>query len=119
MAFGLLRGESTMSDGYYVDLGALRKAADGVTETINAMATKKVSDIDAPKAAFGHDGLAHVVQDFCDRWEIGVEHLTKDGDEIAARLNFCVLNYERAEKTVLLSVEGILRSLTGPDPAAS
>jgi hypothetical protein len=108
-----------MADGYYVDFGALRKAADGVTETINAMATKKVSDIDAPKAAFGHDGLANVVHDFCDRWEIGVEHLTKDGGEIAGRLNYCVQNYQRAETKTQLSVEGILQSSTGADPAAS
>lgn len=61
-----------MSGGFYVDFTALREAAEGVN--LNAMATRKVSDIDAPKVAFGHDGLAGVVGDFCDRWEIGVEH---------------------------------------------
>lgn len=108
-----------MAGGFYVDFNALREAADGVTETLDAMATKKVSDIDAPKAAFGHDGLADVVSDFCDRWEIGVEHLTKDGSEIADRLNLSVAGYERAEKTIQLSLNGILQSRTGADPGAS
>jgi hypothetical protein len=108
-----------MADGYYVDLDALWKAADGVTETINAMATKKVSDIDAAKDAFGHDGLAGTVQDFCDRWEIGVEHLTKDGREIADRLVHSIRAYQQAEEMTFSSVQRILQSPTGADPAAS
>jgi hypothetical protein len=111
------RDRSEMADGYYVDLDVLWKAADGVTETINAMATKKVKDIDAPKGAFGHDGLAAAVQDFCDRWEIGVEHLTKDGSEIANRLILSLRAYEKAEEMTLQSVRKILQSPTDPDPA--
>ena len=71
-----------MADGFYVDFGALHDAAEGITDTLDAMATKKVSDIDAPRSAFGHDGLAGTVADFCDRWEIGVEHLTKDAEAV-------------------------------------
>jgi hypothetical protein len=108
-----------MSNGFYVDFDALRRAADGVTETLNAMATKKVSDVDAPKSAFGHDEVADVVRDFCDRWEIGVEHLAKDGGEIPDRLNLSVTAYEKAEKTIQLSLNGILQSRSGADPAAS
>ena len=83
------------------------------------MATKKVKDIDAPKDAFGHDGLGATVQDFCDRWEIGVEHLTKDGSEIADRLVHSLGAYQKAEEMTLSSVQRILQSPAGPDPAAS
>ena len=62
-----------MSDGFSVYLDALRRAAEGVTDTLDAMATRKVSDIDAAKSGFGHDGLADTVSDFCDRWNIGVD----------------------------------------------
>ncbi|NEB05007.1 hypothetical protein [Streptomyces sp. SID13726] len=108
-----------MADGFSVDLEALRKAATGISTTLDAMATKKVSDIDAPKDAFGHDELAGAVDDFCDRWNIGVTHLATDGSEVADRLGHCVQSYEAAERHIQLSADGILRSATGTDPGAS
>ncbi|MEV3912650.1 hypothetical protein [Streptomyces canus] len=108
-----------MTDGFSVDLDALRKAASGISTTLDAMATKKVSDIDAPKEAFGHDALASAVVDFCDRWNIGVSHLATDGAEVSDRLNHCVQSYEAAEKHIQLSAEGILKSSSGTDPGAS
>ncbi|MFK4103762.1 hypothetical protein ACI2L1_27505 [Streptomyces sp. NPDC019531] len=108
-----------MADGFSVDLDALRKAANGISTTLDAMATKKVSDIDAPKDAFGHDELASAVDDFCDRWNIGVQHLASDGGQVADRLIHCVNSYEEAEKHIQLSNEGILRSSTGKDPGVS
>jgi uncharacterized protein YPO0396 len=108
-----------MADGFSVDLDALRKAASGISTTLDAMATKKVSDIDAPEDAFGHDELASAVVDFCDRWNIGVSHLASDGAEVSDRLNRCVKNYEAAEQHIQISTEGILQSSTGTDPGAS
>lgn len=91
-------GEGEMILGeFYVDLDALQDAASGINTTLDAMATKKVSDIDAPKDAFGHDELATAVLDFCDRWNIGVENLAKDGAEVSDRLNQCVKRYQAAE----------------------
>lgn len=108
-----------MADGFSVDLGALRKAASGISTTLDAMATKKVSDIDAPKDAFGHDELASAVVDFCDRWNIGVSHLASDGGEVSDRLNHCVKSYEAAERHIQVSAQGILQSSSGTDPGAS
>ncbi|MEV7732413.1 MULTISPECIES: hypothetical protein [unclassified Streptomyces] len=108
-----------MADGFSVDLDALRKAASGISTTLDAMATKKVSDIDAPKDAFGHDELAGAVVDFTDRWNIGVSHLATDGAEVSDRLNHCVQSYEAAEQHIQLSAEGILKSSSGTDPGAS
>lgn len=107
-----------MSDGFSVDLEALRRAAEGVSDTLDAMATKKVSDIDAAKPAFGHDKLAGTVSDFCDRWNIGVEHLAKDGLEVVGRLNACVAAYSHVERVVHGSFDGMLRQADGPDPGA-
>lgn len=107
-----------MGEGFAVDLEALHTAADGVTDTLDAMATKKVSDIDAAKLAFGHDGLADTVSNFCDRRNIGVEHLAKDGQEVVARLNTCVLAYSQVERTVQVALDGMLRQSSGPDPGA-
>lgn len=49
-----------MADGFEVDLGALRRAAEGVADTLAAMATRKVSDIDASVDAFGHEDLGRL-----------------------------------------------------------
>jgi hypothetical protein len=106
-----------MADGFSVDLGALQSAAEGVTDTLNAMATKRVKDVDADKSAFGHDKLGGTVGDFCERWDIGVSHLIKDGQEFAGRLVDCANAYTHLERTSQAKFDAILRS-TGPDPAA-
>lgn len=107
-----------MGDGFAVDLAALRNAAEGVTDVLDAMATKKVSDIDADKSAFGHDGLAGTVSDFCDRWNIGVEHMAKDGQEVVGRLNACVQAYTHVERTTRQMLDGMLTQPEGMDPGA-
>jgi len=108
-----------MADGFYVDLAALQAAAEGVTDTLNAMATKKVSDIDGPKSAFGHDRLGGTVDDFCERWQIGVEHLAKDGQGIAEYLTRAVYAYSHVDREMGGAMGGnVVQSPTGPDPAA-
>lgn len=89
-----------MSGGYEVDLTSLVHAAEGVNGVISDMEHSKVSDIGCPGADYGDGNLASVMSDFCSRWEIGVEHLTKDASEVASRL-------------------GIMFRRSSTDPAAS
>jgi hypothetical protein len=107
-----------MADGFSVDLDALQNAAEGVTDTLNAMATRRVKDVDAAKSAFGHDKLGGTVGDFCERWDIGVSHLIKDGQEFAGRLVDCLDTYAHFERTTQGSFEAITLRSAGPDPAA-
>jgi hypothetical protein len=107
-----------MADRIAVDLAALRLAADGIADALNAMATRRVADIDAPRAAFGHDGLADTVADFCDRWQIGVGHLTSDAAQVADRLDRCALAYEHADRLARGRFAGRLE-IRGPDPGAT
>ncbi|WP_156758580.1 hypothetical protein [Actinokineospora pegani] len=37
----------------------------------------EVDDLDSD--AVGHERLAEVLEDFCDRWQVGVENLLADG----------------------------------------
>lgn len=108
-----------MTDGFKVDLDALVKAAKGVNGTIHDLKNNKVSDIDGQKADYGDGDLAGTVADFCDRWEIGVEHLTKDAKEVANRLVLSASAYARAERTIVADLHGNLQSRTGSDPARS
>ena len=107
-----------MSDGFRVDLGALENAAEGINTTLNALKARKIEDLDGRKADFGHARLADTVADFCDRWELGVEHLAMDGQEIATRLSQSVQDYLRVDRAAEGRMDGILERRTGPDPAA-
>jgi hypothetical protein len=107
-----------VTDGFYVDFAALQQAAEGVTDVLGAMATKQISDIDAPRQAFGHDSLGAKVADFCDRWNIGVGHLASDAQESADRLNASVDAYQHVDTVVGGKFAGVVQSPTGPDPAA-
>lgn len=104
--------------GFRVDLGALEQAAEGVSGTLREASRQKISDIDRDEAAIGHDRLAETVTDFCDRWQLGVENLAKDGKEIAGRLGDSVRAYAAVERKVQGHMDGILQRASGPDPAA-
>ena len=107
-----------MSDDFSVDLGALEDAAAGVNFTINAIRKTKVDKLAGQTDDYGHDHLANTVKDFCDRWEIGIEHLAKDGMEIAQRLTDSVRAYVAADTAAKGRMDGVYTKPTGPDPAA-
>jgi len=108
-----------MSGGFKVDLGALVQAAVGVNGTISDLQNNKVSDIGGADASYGDDDLAATVSNFCARWEIGVQNLANDAQQVANRLYLSAVNYAKAEKKIIADVQGTLQSRTGTDPAAS
>ena len=107
-----------MADGFSVDLGALEDAASGIDDTLNDLKKSRVDSIGGSTGDYGHDHLASTVKDFCDRWEIGVEHLATDGREIVDRLKQCVQDYVAADKGARGRLDGVFKQATGPDPAA-
>jgi hypothetical protein len=107
-----------MADGFQVDLGALEDAADGINTTLNQLRAVKVDQLDGDESAYGHDHLADAIADFCDRWEVGVEHLATDGQEVALRLSHSVQAYLQADTAAKGRMDGIYGRTSGPDPAA-
>ena len=107
-----------MSDGFSVDLGALEDAAIGINATLNDLKAKRIDDLDGRKADYGHDELAETIANFCDRWELGVEHLATDGQEVATRLSHSVQAYLKVDQAAKGRMDGIFQRQTGPDPAA-
>ena len=105
-----------MTNGFRVDLGALENAAAGVNTLLSDMNARKVSDIGAPSADYGHDDLAQTVSDFCSRWELGVEHLATDGQQVAGRLSLSVQAYIQADQAAKGMFDGIVQRATGTDP---
>jgi hypothetical protein len=108
-----------MSDGFQVDLGALVKAAEGVNGVMSDLQNNKVSNIGGAAADYGDGDLAATVSDFCGRWEIGVENLANDANQVATRLWLSAAAYAKAEKTIIAQLAGVFQSRTGTDPAAS
>jgi hypothetical protein len=115
----LVYGEAKgMANGFEVDLEALEKAASGVNGTLDEMYAQKVSDIPHDRSAIGHEELADTLSDFLSRWQRGVDNLSKDGEEIAARLTANVQAYRKTETDLhnhLRRVNGELQG-TGEDP---
>ncbi|TDP98087.1 hypothetical protein [Labedaea rhizosphaerae] len=105
-----------MGDGFSVDLGALENAASGVNSTLYELQKKKVKDIDADEGDYGEGDLGGTVSDFCERWELGVENLAKDGQEIAGRLSKSVQQYLLVDKNLKGYMDGILQRSSGEDP---
>ena len=89
-----------MAGGYRVDAESLRAAAVGVSDALAAAEDQRVEDPDVDGSAFGHDGLASTAKDFCDRWQRGVDHLLKDGEELSSRLGSSATTYLTTEQSV-------------------
>ena len=107
-----------MAGGFQVDLGALEQAAAGVNGTLDEVGQQSVSSIPHDGSAVGHQGLADTLSDFLSRWQRGVDNLTSDGQEIAARLTANVGAYRQAEQNIhdhITQINGDLTG-TGTDP---
>lgn len=105
-----------MTEGFSVDLGALENAAAGVNTTLNDLAAHKVSDLTGAAGDYGHAGLASIAADFCSRWELGVENLAKDGQQVGDRLSMSVRSYLQVDQGAKSMFDGILTHTTGADP---
>jgi hypothetical protein len=106
--------EARMGSGFRVDLGALTDASQGIDGVLYDVGNNKVSDIKVDKSAVGHDRLASSISDFCDRWDLGLNNLAKDGEEVADRLRANVQAYDQTEKAITGTFSG-----TGTDPAGN
>ncbi|OLF05098.1 hypothetical protein BLA60_37600 [Actinophytocola xinjiangensis] len=93
-------------DGFTVDVEALTAAGQGITDLMGKLDQKKVQDIDCDSGAVGHDRLAGSLENFCDRWQIGVENLLSDGAQIAQRLLDSASEYSRRDDEAAAAMGG-------------
>lgn len=105
-----------MADGFSVDLGALDSASSGITDTLAKLQFKKVSDLDPKKDDIGNGHLADCLEDFCSRWELGVENLAKDAQTVSSRLNKSVAAYRQVDGQIVGHLSGTLSRKSGGDP---
>jgi hypothetical protein len=105
-----------MSDGYQVDLAALRAAADGIARTVGQVSAHPVASLSASADSLGHQRLAASLGRFCERWQAGVTHLVEDGRAAGDHLGAAAAAYTRAEDATRGQLDGVLRE-PGRDPA--
>jgi hypothetical protein len=105
-----------MSDGYQVDLAALRAAADGIGRTVGQVSAHPVASLSAAADALGHQRLATSLDGFCERWQAGVAHLVEDGRAAGEHLGVVAAAYLRAEDATAGALDPVLRR-PGEDPA--
>jgi hypothetical protein len=106
-----------MTDGYQVDLHALDQGVAGVNGTLDEVSQQPVSAVPDDESAIGHSGLASTLSDFLNRWELGVQPLGHDRQQIAARLTANVNDYAAVEHGVAEQTNGMGTGTgTGPDP---
>ena len=72
---------------FEVDLKSLVSAAKKTAEVIQLKKDKDVEDYVPTESALGHAKLQESVNDFQDRWERAINSMTKDLEEISARLS--------------------------------
>ena len=105
--------------GFLVDFTALSQAADGIQETMDRMATKKVSDLDLGSDRVGDHTLADVLGQFARRWNIGVTNLESDVDSVLSGLQSAVSAYRQTDEATQAGFSGVISRASGSDPAAS
>jgi hypothetical protein len=104
-----------MPSGFSVDLTALSMAVSGINGTLDEVAQRDVAAVNCASSAYGHDGLASTMADFCDRWQLGVTNLASDAQAIATQLNNNLQAYELADT----KLSEVFQSPSGSDPAAN
>ncbi|MBA8823776.1 hypothetical protein FHX42_001105 [Saccharopolyspora lacisalsi] len=65
--------------GFRVDVDALMDAGMGVSDVIDGVAKEKIERADGPPEAYGHDGLAAELAEFCEQGQQAAQYLTEDG----------------------------------------
>ena len=104
--------------GFSVDLTALSEATQAIIDTMDQMATTRVTDLQPASSSVGHDGLADRLGEFCRRWDIGVENLEKDVDAVVGQLVDTVRAYSGTDEAEAAGFGGVIGSPAGADPGA-
>jgi hypothetical protein len=74
------------AESFSVDIEALKNAGLGASHLMGLLSRHKVEDIDCDADAVGNQALGVALESFCERWQVGVENLTKDGQGLSQRL---------------------------------
>jgi hypothetical protein len=107
-----------MPDGFVVDVEALKDAGLGLADLLGDLDELKFENIDCDRQFIGHTKLADSYESFTTRWALGIENLTKDGEQLSRRLVDAAGAYIKADQAHEHKLKGIFDD-TGTDPGAT
>jgi hypothetical protein len=104
---------------FEVDLAALADAARGTAETVQLFKDQDVEDLVPSSGDLGSEVVAAAVETFRSRWELGMNNLVRDTEEISGRLGKVAANYadlDAAGHERLTAVAAQVRTVPAPRP---
>jgi hypothetical protein len=99
---------------FAVDLRALIEAAKGTAEAVQLMKDKDVEDFVPTEQACGSSVVWDAVAEFKDRWELGVNELVGDVEEISGRLGKVAMAYADFDEKGYQTLRAAKPNLTPP-----
>lgn len=83
---------------FEVDLESLVAAAQGMVDTVQLFKDKDVEDLVPSEGDLGSDVVWGAVEEFKNRWELGMNNLKEDMEEAGGRLAKIASNYARFDQ---------------------
>lgn len=74
------------AESFSVEIEALKNAGLGAADLMALLDRHSVEDLARGVDAVGHEELGAALESFCERWQVGVKNLTKDGQGLSQRL---------------------------------
>lgn len=83
--------------GFHVEIGVLEEAATGITQSVGDQRESALADLDRGADTYGHPGLHRAMENFCDRWNDGLDILIEDAKAIGDILEQAAKAYRDAD----------------------
>lgn len=98
---------------FSVDLESLVGAAKGVVDTVQLFKDKDVEDLVPAEGDLGSDVVWAAVEEFKNRWELGMNNLKEDMEEAGGRLAKIASNYAKFDQEGNAKLESVAGDLSG------
>ena len=98
---------------FEVDLESLVQAAKGTADAIALFKDKDAEDLVPNEGDVGHETVWSACDEFQERWDDGMNNLTKDAEEAAGRLGKIAANYATFDSEGAKKMSGVTGDVTG------
>jgi hypothetical protein len=106
-------GVAVPSYDFEVDLESLVAAAQGMVDTVQLFKDKDVEDLVPSEGDLGSDVVWGAVEEFKNRWELGMNNLKDDMEEAGGRLAKIASNYARFDQEGHDKLKGAASDVSG------
>ncbi|MFF5079443.1 hypothetical protein ACFY36_20490 [Actinoplanes sp. NPDC000266] len=83
--------------GFHVEVEVLESASAGIRQSVADQRDSALENLDGAAGAYGHAGLHRAMENFCDRWNEGLDILVEDAEAIGKILDEAARAYRSAD----------------------